>query len=351
MKRMLALLTVTLAACAPQFTPRPDATPFTGYVAVGDSITAGFQSAGLTAESQRAAYPHLLGQRAGVDVPMPEIGEPGCPPPVGVKGEANCERTHPEIVSPDVAVPGAKVHDVLVTTDTQVTDPDPQLYDPRLYRAILGAGVTQIDAATARKPKFVTVWIGNNDVLLPTLRGDLTKATPLESFRTDYATVIERLKAAGAQYVVLMTIPDVTRVPALVPVRLLKLTGLVDSSCDGQESYFGTGTLATASKDKPLSCTSPEVLTKDEYLRAQQIVEGYNDAIRTIAASHGAVVFDVNAVLNTLPGRPLIPTASSPFGRTFSLDGVHPSSFAHARFAQALAAFMNEQFGTSINPY
>ncbi|THF85540.1 SGNH/GDSL hydrolase family protein [Deinococcus sp. KSM4-11] len=350
MKRTLLLLTLILASCAPQFVPRPDATLFTGYVALGDSITAGYQSASLTPASQRASYPHLLGQRAGLDVPMPEIGDPGCPPPVGVMGQPNCERSHPDIISPVVAVPGAKVHDVLATTDTQVVNPDPQLYDARLYRAILGSGTTQLEAAIARKPVFVTVWIGSNDVLLPTLRGDLSKATPVADFQADYTTVVDRLKAAGAHHLVLMTVPDVTRVPALVPVRLLRVTGLVDRSCDGQDTYFGTSTIATASQDKPLSCTSPEALTRDEYVQAQAIVEHYNAAIRAIAASHGAVVFDVNPVLDSLPGRPLIPTTASPFGRTFSLDGVHPSSFAHDRFARALAAFMNEQFGTSIDP-
>lgn len=350
MKNLLLLASLGLASCAPTYVVRPDATPFTRYVAIGDSITAGVQSGGLTATSQDAAYPHLLGERAGLAVPMPEVAAPGCPPPIGVTGEKNCTRVAPEVVSPVVAVPGAKVSDVLYSTDVQVADPDPQLYDAALYRAIVGPQTTQLSAALARAPIFATVWLGNNDVLLPTLRGDPSTATPLDRFRTDYTTLVERLRAGGVQHLVLMTVPDVTRVPALVPVRLLRLTGLVDSSCQGLDAYFGTPALTRASKEHPLSCTSPAVLTAAEYRQSQQIVEGYNTVIREIASAHQAAVFDVNVVLNKLPGRPLFPTAASPFGKTFSLDGVHPSTFAHQRFAQALAVFMNEQFGTNIDP-
>ncbi|WP_102126753.1 GDSL-type esterase/lipase family protein [Deinococcus planocerae] len=352
MKRLLPLALLLLAACAPRqtaHTPRPDAVPFTRYVAVGDSITAGFQSGGLTAESQRAAYPRLLGERAGLNVPMPEVQDPGCPPPVGVTGQRNCALRQPGVVSPVVAVPGAKVGDVLRSTDTQVTDPDPQLYDAELYRAILGPNTTQLQAALARKPLFVTVWIGNNDVLLPTLRGRPDQSTPLESFRADYTALVDRLLAGGARYLVVMTVPDVTRVPALIPVRQLRLAGLVDDSCRGQDVYFGSIVVGRASRENPLSCTSPEALTAAEYAQSQRTVEGYNAAIRETAAARGVPVFDVTRVLGTLPGRPLIPTASSPFGRSFSLDGVHPSSFAHERFARELAVFMNQQFGTDLD--
>ena len=351
MKRTLATLLLLLGACAPAPTQgsRPDATPFTRYVAMGDSITAGFQSGGLTAESQRASYARLLGQRGGLDIPMPEVNDPGCPPPVGVQGPKNCTLRTPGVVSPVVAVPGAKVADVLESTDTQVKDPDPQLYDADLYRVILGAGTTQIEAALARRPLFVTLWIGNNDVLLPTLRGDPSQSTPLADFRQAYATLLDRLLSGGVEHLVVMTIPDVTRVPALIPVRLLRLAGVVDQSCQGKEVYFGSAVIAGASREKPLSCTSPSALTAAEYAQAQQIVNGYNGVIRELAAANGVPVFDVNPVLDSLPGRPLIPTAAAPFGRSFSLDGVHPSSFAHQRFAQRLAVFFNEEFGTDLN--
>ncbi|ADV65953.1 SGNH/GDSL hydrolase family protein [Deinococcus maricopensis] len=347
----LALSATLLAACAPTqaHRARPGATPFTQYVAIGDSITAGFQSGGLTAASQRDAYPRLLGARGGLDVPMPEVNDPGCPPPIGVTGEKNCTRRDPAVRSPVVAIPGAKVGDVLRSTDRQVADPDPQLYDADLYRVILGTGTTQLGAALAQKPQFVTVWIGNNDVLLPTLRGRPDTSTPVAPFRADYRTLIERLRVSGVPHIVVMTVPDVTRVPALIPVRLLRLAGVVARDCDGQDVYFGSVVVGRATAAQPLSCASSEALTAAEFAQAQATVAQYNAVIREVAAEFQVPVFDVNAVLDRLPGRPLLPTAASPFGRSFSRDGVHPSSFAHARFAQALAVFMNEQFGTDLD--
>lgn len=345
-----AALLLTLAACAPtQHTARPGATPFTGYVALGDSITAGFQSGGLTAESQRASYARLLGERGGLDTVMPEVNDPGCPPPAGVNLPKNCTLRDPQRVSPVVAVPGAKVSDVLNTTDARVADPDPQLYDPAVYRAILGAGTTQLEAALARQPRFVTVWIGSNDVLLPTLRGRPDQATPLASFRADYATLLDRLRGGGVERLVVLTVPNVTRVPALIPARLLLRAGVADRSCQGQDVYFGSVVAARASQDNPLSCTSTEALTAAEYAEAQAIVERYNGVIRELAAARNVAVFDVNAVLATLPGRPLFPTAAVPFGSAFSRDGVHPSSSSHRRFARDLAVFINRQFGTDLD--
>ena len=360
----LALLSVSalssvlcLGACAPSYTaattrahsPRADATPFTDYVAMGDSITAGVQSGGLTRDSQRASYARLLGLRGGLEVGMPEVNDPGCPPPVTVRAAPNCTRRNPLLKTAVVAVPGAKVHDALYSTDTAAQDPDPQLYDPRIYRLVLGPGTTQLAAALARRPRYVTLWIGNNDVLLPTLRGRPDQATSQDAFRRDYAALLDGLRAGGVERVVVMTVGNVTQVPALIPARLLRLRGLVDAGCQGREVYFGSVVAARATAAAPLSCDAPEALTAEEYRQAQAVVDGYNATIRELAAARGLPVFDVNAVLAGLPGRPAIPSAQQPFGPSFSLDGVHPSSLAHQRFAQALAAFLNAQFGTDLD--
>ncbi len=80
-------------------------------------------------------------------------------------------------------------------------------------------------------------------------------------------------------------------------------------------------------------------------------MEGYNATIRELAAARGMLVFDVNGVLAQLRGRPLIPSASAPFGSSFSLDGVHPSASTHRRFAFELARFINANFGTNLRTW
>lgn len=353
----LALLGLALASCAPR-TAQP-ATPFTDYVAMGDSITAGMQSAGLTAQSQDAAFPVLLGRRAGLDIEMPEISGVGCPAPItsasasisadNMKG-ASCVRAHPDAVSPVVAVPGARVADVMNTTDRRVKNPDPLMYSSEQYRLILGPNRTQLQAALALHPKFITLWIGANDVLLPTLRGRPELATSPAAFRASYARLLGALRASGARITVL-TVPDVTRVPALVPVNMLSLVGLVDASCQQKQGYFGTLTLMVASRKAPLACSADSFLTPAKYEQAKATVQGYNRIIGELAAQYGAAVFDVNPFLAELPGRPLLPTASSPFGRSFSLDGVHPSADTQRLLAQKLAGFLNRTYGTALNTW
>jgi lysophospholipase L1-like esterase len=348
---------MSLSACTTSL--QRQATPFTEYVAMGDSITAGMQSAGLTAESQDAAFPVLLGQRAGLDIVMPEVADPGCPAPIRSASDPvdpasmnslSCARTHPGVQSPVVAVPGARVADVYSTTDTHAVNPDPLLYSSKLYRLVLGPGRTQLQAALARKPRFITLWVGANDVLLPTLRGHPEQATSPSAFRTSYAHLLDALRPSGA-HVIVLTVPDVTRVPALVPVELLQLTRMVDSSCRKQQGYFGILSLMVATRQAPLKCTSGSFVTLSEFGRARSTVERYNEIIAQLAAERGMTVYDVNPLLDVLPGRPPIPTSTSPFGSSFSLDGVHPSSGTHRLLAQRLAGFINAQYGTAINTW
>lgn len=356
MKRLALTLVglLSLAACAPRVAggaPSAGPTPFEGYVAMGDSITAGVQSGGLTAETQRASYAVLLGQRAGVPITPPYVNDPGCPVPVtSANRTPNCTRRDPAAPTNVVAIPGAKVRDVLETTDTFVRDADPALYGADIYRYILGPNTTQIDAALARRPKLVTLWIGSNDVLLPTLRGRPDLATPPAQFRADYARLLDRLVPSGARLVVL-TVPDVTRVPALIRAGLLRGVGLAAADCDGRDVFFGTPSLAGATRETPLSCASDAALTRAEFDAAQATVDAYNAAIRELAAARGVPVFDVNPFLRTLRRPPLLPSATTPFGPNFSLDGVHPSSLTHRQLAAALARFINAQHGTTLREW
>src|SRR2546427_4727504 len=57
---------------------------FTRYVSFGNSITAGFQSFGLSDSLQRLAYPVLLARAMGSPFSYPSLNNPGCPPPITV---------------------------------------------------------------------------------------------------------------------------------------------------------------------------------------------------------------------------------------------------------------------------
>ena len=114
--------------------PRGDAPFLARYVAIGNSITAGYQSGGINEATQRAAYPALLAAAAGVPYTAPYVTGVGCAPQpsvfqaigaalLGIPPETppnsiGCFRTPSGIATPlnNVAVPGAEAVDALNVT-------------------------------------------------------------------------------------------------------------------------------------------------------------------------------------------------------------------------------------------
>src|SRR5215213_7058753 len=54
---------------------------FRSYVALGNSITAGFQSGGINDSTQRQSYARLLARQMGTAYRYPSVGTAGCTPP------------------------------------------------------------------------------------------------------------------------------------------------------------------------------------------------------------------------------------------------------------------------------
>ena len=65
---------------APEIRGSADSTLFGSYVALGNSITAGFQSGGLDSTSQSQSYAVLLAEQMNTPFGVPEFNSPGCPP-------------------------------------------------------------------------------------------------------------------------------------------------------------------------------------------------------------------------------------------------------------------------------
>lgn len=345
LRTALTLLAVgaALSACR-VVTPSPSG--FYGYVALGDSLTAGMQSAGLTPQNQREAFPLVLARLAGSPIEGPEGLPPGCPPPFGrglnLTSFTACVRAHPFVQSSNFGVPGANVYDVLHASNRNVYD----LYKP-LYGLILGPQETQVDAALRARPRFITLWVGSNDVLGVTLRGHPERATPPEKFAQRYAELLNALAPTGAR-TVLIEVPDITSAPSLIPGSRLFDLGLGGPDCAGSASRVSFTVLQDRRIPKPVSCTADYALTPQELLAAQATVNAYDASIRKLGKERGLAVFDAAALLRELPPVNYDPKAAEPFGPDFSLDGVHPSTRGYALIAHGLARFINAQFGTSI---
>lgn len=222
----LLLATVLLVSgCGEDGQLMPPEPPETGerfarYAAIGNSITAGYQSDGINAALQQDSYPNLLAQQMGTSFNLPLLSAPGCPPPLqqifperirlGGDQAPACalrEQPTPPVIN-NVAVPGAAVIDVLSNTD-------PASSATALTTFILG-GRTQIDVVRDVDPTFVTAWIGNNDVLGAALTGDPARATAASDFTTRYGEMLDELDALpDLQGGVLFSVVDVTVIPHL----------------------------------------------------------------------------------------------------------------------------------------
>ncbi|SHK62276.1 SGNH/GDSL hydrolase family protein [Rhodothermus profundi] len=376
-KGLLALLLLTLG-CRDEALQPPEPIGgelFARYVAIGNSITAGYQSGGINATLQQQAYPVLLAAAMGTPFNVPLLRDPGCPPPLInlLTGErlgdlpgnfcAYRQLPAPRIIN-NVAVPGAKVIDVLTNLGEGTS--------ANTLTLLLLGGRTQLEAAAEARPTFVSVWIGNNDVLGAAIAGDPALVTPIDAFRQRYRQMLNQLQAMGVQGGLLIGVANVAVIPHLSPgiaYAQAKQGGAfpptfnVADNCATTEatalvpfSYAFGELLATALQGQSvtLDCADdPRLLSPEETATIIQTVQEYNAFIQQEAERLGWAYLDPNPILLQLKENGEIPhfprlTSSEPFGPYFSLDGVHPSSLAHQLIAQEAAAAINAVYGTNL---
>ena len=370
---------------------------FERYVSMGNSITAGFQSAGINDSTQNQAYPALLANAMRSPFFAPLLNRPGCPPPftnaftqtrVGGGTPATCAlRKAPSVPPPfisNTAVPGAEVLDIYSNLDTASNA-------NALTTFILG-GLTQTQMMRRADPTFVTVWIGNNDVLGAATNsangGDSTRITPVAAFQARYTGMLDSVESASLRGGVLIGVANVTAIPffsagatywaidnGLVPGSAFPPTFVVDNNCapiaSGIPGARGDSTLvpfpygavlvATAQAGAPatLSCadTIPRVVVPAELRRLVSAVTAYNAFISSTAATRSWTYYDPNPSLDSLRTVatavrpfPLLgqPCTANPFGTAFSCDAVHPSAATHKLIANKLRVAINSAYGTAI---
>jgi hypothetical protein len=130
---------------------------------------------------------------------------------------------------------------------------------------------------------------------------------------------------------------------------------------------YGFGVLlAQASAGNPvtLDCANDvstagySILTGAEIVTLLGAVTAYNAAISQVAQAKGWAFLDPNPTLDSLKNVakeiPLFPNAAGPlavtqpFGKWFSLDGVHTSALGHKLIANKLIAAINAKYSSTI---
>jgi lysophospholipase L1-like esterase len=383
----LAFLTLSGAASAAVATGSAD---FTTYVAMGDSLTAGFSSGSIDQTYQVNSYPALIYRQAkGVTTndgfAQPLVSPPGLPgilvlrsllpvtitpsPTTGVP--INLNYPHPYN---NIAVPGATLHDLLTKTQSTSANDPTDLILRRL-------GGTQLQEGLSLNPTFVSLWIGNNDALAAATSGIVIEGvtiTPVAQFTADYNAVIKAITSVTTRRLVLANIPDVTSIPfvttvprvvvnpatnqpvlgpngAPIPILgpngplqagdfvLLTATSLLAQGIGIPAALGGTG--------QPLPDTA--VLSAAEVATIKSHVDAYNAVIAAAATANGAALVDSNTILKNLAANGLEVggiTYTSKFltGGVFGYDGVHPTAFGYAYIANQFIDSINATFGGAI---
>jgi len=372
---------------------------FARYVSTGNSITAGFQSGGINDSTQLQSYAVLLARAMRSPFFIPAMAKPGCPGPfinvflqtrLGGGGPTSCAlRAIPRIPPPyisNTAVPGAEVIDIYNNFDGASNA-------NALTTFFLG-GLTQAQMLQRANPTFVTVWIGNNDVLGAATdaanAGNPALITPVATFQTRYAALLDSIEAAGPSGVALIGVANVVA-PANrvgIPPTQLPANGVPFFSygstyytLDQLGQFPGTFT-ATANCAPPrgdsvlvpfplggallaaggtLDCTELQTIQPAELAVFVTTVAAYNTYISGQATSRGWAYLNPNLALDSLRALPTqvafipnfgapspTPCAANPFGLAFSCDGVHPSAATHRLIANKLREAINTEYQTSI---
>lgn len=376
---------------------------FTRYVSMGNSITAGVQSGGINEVTQNQSYAVLLAQAMGSPFFAPLMNFPGCPSlytniftGTRVAPTVPCALRKTQAVPPpyinNTAVPGAEVIDVY-------NNLDPASNANALTTFFLG-GLTQTQMMQRVQPTFVSVWIGNNDVLGAVLNlansGDSTLITPVATFTTRYGAMLDSIDNVGVTGGIVIGAANVTAIPyltpgatywaiknGLVPGAAFPATFTVSANCApiatgipgarGDSALvpfpYGGALLAAASppsnQPRNLDCADnvPQIVVPSELRALVTAVNGYNAFISAQAAARGWAYLDPNPTLDSLravvvappavpPVRPFpafgTTCATNPFGLAFSCDAVHPSASTHKLIANKLREAINTGYGTSI---
>ncbi|HHJ34719.1 MAG TPA: G-D-S-L family lipolytic protein [Gammaproteobacteria bacterium] len=274
---------------------------FSKYVAIGDSLTAGYADGALYLFGQQNSFPAVLAKQfaevggGAFEQPLvsdnfgglvfdgaPILDSDGndrfenrlvlntdpdptmegeLPSPERLAGTATTEVNGSGLTGEfnNMGVPGAKSFHLLAAGLGNPAGVLPELSNPYFARFASAPGAVLIADAAMQQPSFFTLWIGNNDVLSfatsggvgvdqlgnPDIAGDIdpnnkygsNDITDPTAFAGVYAQIVGALTANPATKGVLINIPDVSTIPFFTTVPFNPVP-LDQASADGLNAAF-----------------------------------------------------------------------------------------------------------------
>lgn len=220
---------------------------FSNFVSIGNSLTSGFTDNALFIAAQENSFPNTLASRfalvGGGDFSQPLMNDNvggllfgGQPEPNGRfaprlffdgSGPAQLPAmSTTEVFAPttgprnNMGVPGAASFHLIFDGYGNPANLPIGLANPYYVRMASAPNATVLGDALAQAPTFVSLWIGNNDVLgYATSGGDpnLGAITPQPTFDFSISTIMAALQSSGVQGV-MANVPYVTSIPHFTTV-------------------------------------------------------------------------------------------------------------------------------------
>lgn len=397
---------------------------FSKFMAVGNSITAGYQSGGLFIDAQKNAFPKLIADQVEIpDFQFPEIygllggritweggfdasGSPAFGLQTGGSSASNASLDRPfnNIGIPGIALivganntgyPRTFLSDILDLNSqgnievkgasgsvvTSFLHPgDAGIMAPKILRDAKYGGVhgdNIMGQMLNYKPTFLSLWIGNNDVLGYATGKVGTTPVDAATFQGVYGYIAKMISdSLKTTKVITATIPSITSIayftvsnPTLYSKGIRRIYFLNNGNTDSltmTNSKDYTGGMVTLEGSKLISPTTGKGLIKlnpleDKYVldpierdSVNTAVTGFNNAIKGVATTFGWAVADVNKEFTDIATgvtpkvNGVAVTAGYLTGGLFSYDGVHPSDLGQGIIANIFIRSINAKFGATI---
>lgn len=369
---------------------------FQRYVAIGTSVSMGYQSDGVSATTQGESWPAQLARMAGVTMALPLIDGPGCKSPFAAPLGSGVRLSGESVATPDsllrcapnsagvrlpaanVAIAGATTADALKSTPQTITS----VLGRQVYSRILPPNETQVTAALRQQPKLVTIELGANEVLGARNGIAIPGVTiyPVSAWLPIYNAVVDSAVRRTKRVALVGLIKDAASFPGFrrgdeiwadAATLLAAFHVAVQSDCAGSPNLIfvpvriptaiatGKAYRANGLPPFPFSCangngSAPDwVLNPAEVAVVNATLADMNANIRAIARRRSLAYFELDALYG-LPGlKPpfssvQLMTSPQPYGAYISLDGIHPNAAGHAVLANAAAQALNASFKLGI---
>ena len=236
---------------------------FTKYVALGNSLTAGYRDNALYIDGQTESYPNILAKQmklaGGGEFKQPMMADnngglllntgagnvqiantklyinsfiDGTPDLKNANNNTATTVVNAVLSGPfnNMGVPGAKVAHLLAPGYGNPAGILTKTANPYFVRFASSPSTSIIADFIAQQPTFFSLWIGNNDALLYALAGgdsSVETLTPAAQFGTYFNMLINEISTKTSAKGVIANIPNVTAIPSLTTFPYNPLTAKV----------------------------------------------------------------------------------------------------------------------------